>query len=129
MRVSCCWGPTARSPGKKLRGSAAGLWHSCLTLRAQPQVGPFANPNEVYAFYNLPYCAPSEIEIKREDLGPLLKGDRPTKTLYDIRYRGAWASAAAEERRDASCCHSCRAAATATAAAAARARAHRLLAR
>jgi hypothetical protein len=27
--------------------------------------------------------------MKREDLGPLLKGDRPTKTLYDIKYRGA----------------------------------------
>ena len=56
-------------------------------MRASPQVGPFANPNEVYAFYNLPYCAPTDIEIKREDLGPLLKGDRPTKTLYDIKFR------------------------------------------
>ena len=26
------------------------------------------------------------MEVKREDLGPLLKGDRPTKTLYDIKY-------------------------------------------
>merc|ERR1711871_798627 len=26
-------------------------------------------------------------EQKREDLGPLLKGDRPTKTLYDIKFR------------------------------------------
>jgi len=43
----------------------------------------------VYAFYSLPFCAPSELEMKREDLGPLLKGDRPTKTLYDIRFRGA----------------------------------------
>lgn len=53
----------------------------------QSQVGPFANPNEIYAFYSLPYCAPSDLEIRREDLGPLLKGDRPTKTLYDIRFR------------------------------------------
>ena len=44
----------------------------------------------MYAFYNLPYCAPQDIEVKREDLGPLLKGDRPTKTLYDIKFRGAW---------------------------------------
>ena len=51
------------------------------------QVGPFANPNEVYAFYNLPYCSPENIEIRREDLGPLLKGDRPMKTLYQIRFR------------------------------------------
>ena len=51
------------------------------------QVGPFANPNEVYAFHGLPYCAPPEVEVKREDLGPLLKGDRPTKTLYDIKFR------------------------------------------
>ncbi len=50
-------------------------------------MGPFANPNEVYAFYSLPYCAPDQLQMKREDLGPLLKGDRPTKTLYDIRFR------------------------------------------
>ena len=53
------------------------------------QVGPFANPNEVYAYFGLPFCAPAEVETKREDLGPLLKGDRPTKTLYDIRFREA----------------------------------------
>ena len=41
----------------------------------------------VYAFYNLPYCSPTDIEIKREDLGPLLKGDRPTRTLYEIKFR------------------------------------------
>ena len=51
-------------------------------------MGPFANPNEVYAFYSLPYCAPKSLEMKREDLGPLLKGDRPTKTLYNINFRG-----------------------------------------
>ena len=51
------------------------------------QVGPFANPNEVYAFYSLPYCAPTEIETKRENLGALLKGDRPTKTRYDLKFR------------------------------------------
>ena len=50
------------------------------------QVGPFANPNEVYAFYSLPYCAPTEIETKRENLGALLKGDRPTKTRYDLKF-------------------------------------------
>lgn len=53
------------------------------------QAGPFANPSEVYAFFNLPYCAPDEIVTKREDLGPLLKGDRPTKTKYEILFRRA----------------------------------------
>ena len=58
------------------------------------KVGPFANPNEVYAFFSLPYCQPEDMEIRREDLGPLLKGDRPYKTLYDIRFRESrkWAS-------------------------------------
>jgi hypothetical protein len=51
------------------------------------KVGPFANPNEVYSFYSLPFCAPEDMEIRREDLGPLLKGDRPRKTLYDIHFR------------------------------------------
>ena len=41
----------------------------------------------MYAFYNLPYCAPTEIETKRENLGALLKGDRPTKTRYELKYR------------------------------------------
>jgi len=50
------------------------------------KVGPFANPNEVYAFYSLPYCAPTEIETKLENMGALLKGDRPTKTLYDLKF-------------------------------------------
>jgi len=60
-----------------------------ITLYAN-KVGPFANPSEVYAFYNLPYCPPEgDFEVKREDLGPLLKGDRPTKTLYAIKFRGA----------------------------------------
>ena len=53
------------------------------------KVGPFANPNEVYAFYSLPYCAPTEIETKRENMGALLKGDRPTKTRYDLKFLGA----------------------------------------
>jgi len=58
------------------------------------KVGPFANPNEVYSFYSLPFCAPENVEIRREDLGPLLKGDRPMKTLYDIRFRvqSSWKS-------------------------------------
>ena len=57
--------------------------------RRAAQVGPFANPNEVYAFYSLPYCAPTEIETKRENLGALLKGDRPTKTRYDLKFKSA----------------------------------------
>jgi len=58
------------------------------------KVGPFANPNEVYSFYSLPFCAPENLEIRREDLGPLLKGDRPMKTLYDISFRvqSSWKS-------------------------------------
>ena len=65
-----------------------GPFAAILTLAALPvQVGPFANPNEVYSFYNLPFCAPTDLEIRREDLGPLLKGDRPYKTLYDIKFR------------------------------------------
>lgn len=50
------------------------------------KVGSSANPSEVYAFYSLPHCAPDEIVLKLEDLGPL-KGDRPTTTNYDIRFQ------------------------------------------
>jgi len=40
----------------------------------------------VYNYYKLPYCAPQELEYRREDLGALMKGDRATKTLYQIRF-------------------------------------------
>ena len=72
----CAWARRHRSPaGSPSPGARVA------------QVGPFANPNEVYAFYSLPYCAPTEIETKRENLGALLKGDRPTKTRYDLKFR------------------------------------------
>ena len=57
------------------------------------QVGPFANPSEVYQYFTLPFCAPEEIEIKGEALGEVLKGDRPSKTSYDIKFRGELARA------------------------------------
>ena len=73
---------TTRMPGQAGSGLTGAGCASCA------QVGPFANPNEVYGFYNLPYCQPDDIEIKREDLGPLLKGDRPMNTLYEIKFGG-----------------------------------------
>ena len=64
-----------------------------VTLYAN-KVGPFANPSEVYAYYSLPFCPPADCahsplgcETKREDLGPLLKGDRPTITKYSLRFK------------------------------------------
>lgn len=46
------------------------------------QVGPFANPSELYQYYSLPFCRPKEIEEKWLDFGEVLKGDRAHKTLY-----------------------------------------------
>ncbi|KAJ1624536.1 hypothetical protein T492DRAFT_881648, partial [Pavlovales sp. CCMP2436] len=50
------------------------------------QVGPFANPSELYHYYSLPFCRPKEIEEKWLELGEVLKGDRAHRTLYDIRF-------------------------------------------
>lgn len=62
--------------------------HACLrTPPGHAQVGPFANPSELYQFFSLPFCRPKELEEKWLDLGEVLKGDRATKTLYDIRFR------------------------------------------
>ena len=70
-------------------GELVAVGNDLSALHARPvQVGPFANPNEVYNFYSLPYCAPSELEFRREDLGALMKGDRATKTLYQLRFMG-----------------------------------------
>ena len=69
LLVAALLSPPATRAAEEYESSAP------VTLYAN-KVGPFANPSEVYAFYNLPYCAPAEVEIKREDLGPLLKGDR-----------------------------------------------------
>jgi len=78
--------PSGALEGEYERGDAVILYAN--------KVGPFANPSEVYAFYSLPYCVPSEIVTKREDLGPLLKGDRATRTNYEIAFQvdSAWNS-------------------------------------
>lgn len=46
------------------------------------KVGPFANPQETYLYYSLPWCAPAEIvETPRESLGEALQG-------YELRKSG-----------------------------------------
>lgn len=61
---------SARARGRALR-----------RLPLAAQVGPFANPSELYQYYSLPFCRPTEIEEKWLDLGEVLKGDRAHKTL------------------------------------------------
>lgn len=37
-----------------------------------------------YDYYSLPFCAPDEVELKAENLGEILTGDRIENSLYDV---------------------------------------------
>lgn len=51
------------------------------------RVGPFANPSEIYSYYTLPFCRPTELEQQSHDLGELLSGDRKVRSLYSISFK------------------------------------------
>ncbi|MFS7961797.1 putative nonaspanin (TM9SF) [Helianthus anomalus] len=46
------------------------------------RVGPFSNPRETYAYYDLPYCPPEE----KLSLGEMLNGDRLVSTPYKFEF-------------------------------------------
>ena len=53
-------------------------------------VGPYSNPNEIYNFYSLPFCHPSQAKLtqhRHSSLGEDLEGDSISPALYDIRFR------------------------------------------
>jgi transmembrane 9 superfamily protein 1 len=43
--------------------------------------------SETYQYYDLPFCAPTNIRHKTEDLGEVLEGDRMVTTLYNVTFR------------------------------------------
>eukprot|EP00270_Netrium_digitus_P006730 TRINITY_DN1940_c0_g1_i2.p1 TRINITY_DN1940_c0_g1~~TRINITY_DN1940_c0_g1_i2.p1 ORF type:complete len:647 (-),score=171.95 TRINITY_DN1940_c0_g1_i2:358-2208(-) len=50
------------------------------------KVGPFHNPSETYQYYDLPFCLPTDIDYKPEDLGEVIEGDRLVSTVYDVTF-------------------------------------------
>ncbi|KAB5561653.1 hypothetical protein DKX38_006610 [Salix brachista] len=51
------------------------------------KVGPLHNPSETYWYYDLPFCHPDNIILKKETLGEVLNGDRLSSSLYELKFR------------------------------------------
>lgn len=53
------------------------------------RVGPYANPQETYMYYSLPFCKPEEsnIEGKMESLGEALQGYELRKSGLDFKFK------------------------------------------
>ncbi|XP_057483220.1 transmembrane 9 superfamily member 5-like [Actinidia eriantha] len=51
------------------------------------KVGPLNNPSETYKYFDLPFCRPDSLVIKKESLGEVLSGDRLVNALYDLKFR------------------------------------------
>ncbi|CAN4097587.1 unnamed protein product [Withania somnifera] len=50
------------------------------------KVGPFFNPSETYAYFDLPFCRPDNLEKKKQSLGELVNGDRLTFAGYKLEF-------------------------------------------
>nr|XP_043613335.1 transmembrane 9 superfamily member 2-like [Erigeron canadensis]XP_043613336.1 transmembrane 9 superfamily member 2-like [Erigeron canadensis] len=50
------------------------------------KVGPFSNPRETYAYYDLPFCSPDTIVEKKLSLGEMLNGDRLISAPFKIKF-------------------------------------------
>ncbi|KAI3730463.1 hypothetical protein L1987_61633 [Smallanthus sonchifolius] len=49
-------------------------------------VGPYINPRETYAYYDLPFCCPDIVKEKKLNLGEMLNGDRLVSTPYKFEF-------------------------------------------
>nr|XP_043613338.1 transmembrane 9 superfamily member 3-like [Erigeron canadensis]XP_043613339.1 transmembrane 9 superfamily member 3-like [Erigeron canadensis] len=50
------------------------------------KVGPYSNPSETYAFYDLPFCSPDTLAEKKLNLGEMLNGDRLISAPYKLKF-------------------------------------------
>jgi hypothetical protein len=52
------------------------------------KVGPYANPQEAYMYYSLPYCRPEhDIQTSREGLGEALQGYELRKSSMPMHFK------------------------------------------
>lgn len=50
------------------------------------KVGPFNNPSETYAYFDLPFCSPDHVKKKKLTLGEALNGDRLVSAPYVLNF-------------------------------------------
>nr|GMD23362.1 transmembrane 9 superfamily member 3-like isoform X1 [Ipomoea batatas] len=50
------------------------------------KVGPFRNPSETYAFFDMPFCPPDDLKKRKESLGEALNGDRLVSAAYKLPF-------------------------------------------
>ncbi|CAH1431158.1 unnamed protein product [Lactuca virosa] len=50
------------------------------------KVGPFSNPRETYAYYDLPFCSEDIVKEKKLNLGEMLNGDHLVSTPYKLEF-------------------------------------------
>ncbi|XP_015169592.1 transmembrane 9 superfamily member 4-like [Solanum tuberosum] len=50
------------------------------------KVGPYFNPSETYAYFDLPFCQPDNLEKKKESFGEALNGDHLTFAPYKLEF-------------------------------------------
>ncbi|KAI3734177.1 hypothetical protein L6452_13641 [Arctium lappa] len=50
------------------------------------KVGPYSNPRETYAYYDLPFCLPDVVKEKKLNLGEMLNGDHLVSTPYKLEF-------------------------------------------
>lgn len=43
--------------------------------------------SETYQYYDMPFCSPTDVKHKSEDLGEVLEGDRMVTTLYNVTFK------------------------------------------
>ncbi|XP_024964353.1 transmembrane 9 superfamily member 3-like [Cynara cardunculus var. scolymus] len=51
------------------------------------KVGPYRNPWETYAYFDLPFCSADNVKEKKLNLGEMLNGDRLVSTPYKLEFR------------------------------------------
>lgn len=51
------------------------------------KAGPYANPQETYSYYSLPYCHPADGDHKRGGLGEVLGGNDLIDSRIDIKFK------------------------------------------
>ena len=61
-------------------------YHERISVYAS-SVGPLHNSAEVYSFYSLPFCQPTDLHVHDASIGEQFAGERKQISLYDLRFK------------------------------------------
>ncbi len=64
-----------------------GDWFYCATARMKYALMICSGCSETYQYYDMPFCSPTDVKHKSEDLGEVLEGDRMVTTLYNVTFK------------------------------------------